>query len=323
MEAMMAPTTKSTAGTAPEPLVISRRFAAPPALVFKAWTNADHMKRWFSPQGFTVPEAEIDCRPGGVFALCMRSPEGQEYWSRGAYIEVAPPDRLVFAGAVSIGGAVKFEVETAVTFEADGEGTRMTVRQTYEIHDADFADAVAGAREGWRTTLDKLEVEVARLAAAERGTVAHATFSLERRYETAPARVFHAFTDRAAKARWFEGGEGYVVLERAMDVRAGGHERLVGRWTGGTVSRFDATYFDVVPNERLVYAYEMHLDDRKISVSLATVELKPDGAGTRLVITEQGTFLGYEDGGSRQRGTSFPLDRLEASLRLPGPGAPQ
>ncbi len=118
-----------------------------------------------------------------------------------------------------------------------------------------------------------------------------------------------------AKARWFEGGDGYETLEREMDVRPGGRERVKGRWTTGMVSTFDAVYFDVAPNERLVYAYEMHLDDREISVSLATIELAPAGAGTRLKITEQGAFLdGYDDAGSRERGTGLLLDRLGASL---------
>ena len=101
-----------------------------------------------------------------------------------------------------------------------------------------------------------------------------------------------------------------------MDVRPGGRERVKGRWASGTVSTFDAIYHDVVANERLVYGYEMHLDDRKISVSLATLELQPAGTQTRLVVTEQGAFLdGYDDAGSREHGTGFLLDRLGASLR--------
>ena len=143
----------------------------------------------------------------------------------------------------------------------------------------------------------------------------HAIFSLERTYDASPARVFHAFADPEAKARWFAGGAGYTVLERHMDVRPGGRERLRGRWDSGKVSTFDVVYHDVVPDQRLVYSYEMHMDERKISVSLATVELKPAGAGTRLVVTEQGAFLdGYDDAGSREKGTGFLLDRLGASL---------
>jgi uncharacterized protein YndB with AHSA1/START domain len=92
---------------------------------------------------------------------------------------------------------------------------------------------------------------------------------------------------------------------------------LSGEWPTGTVSKFDCTYFDIVPNERIVYVYEMHLDDKKISVSLATVEFKwADGGATRLIVTEQGAFLdGYDDAGSRKHGTNDLLDRMTESLK--------
>jgi uncharacterized protein YndB with AHSA1/START domain len=314
-EAAVARTNDIKTGLKPKPLVISRSFAAPRDLVFKAWSSAEHIKRWFSPASYTVPEAEIDFRPGGVCAICMRSPEGQEFWSRGTYIEISPPDRLVFTVGVVVGDARKFTAHTTVTFEEEGAGTRMTVRQDYDIHDEAFLFAVEGAPEGWRTTLDKLEQEVARIVASQSRSVVHATFSLQRIYDASPAQVFRALSDKAAKARWFEGGGG-TVIEREMDIRPGGRERAKGRWPSGMVTTFDAVYFDVVPNQRLVYTYEMHLDDRKISVSLATIELKPAGAGTRLVVTEQGAFLdGYDDAGSREHGTGLLLDRLGASLQ--------
>jgi uncharacterized protein YndB with AHSA1/START domain len=100
-----------------------------------------------------------------------------------------------------------------------------------------------------------------------------------------------------------------------MDVRPGGRERVKGRWESGLVSTFDAVYFDVVPNERLVYGYEMHLDERKISVSLATLEIRADGGGTLVVLTENGAFLdGFEDAGSRERGSVLLLEALGRSL---------
>jgi uncharacterized protein YndB with AHSA1/START domain len=316
MEAVMSPTNDRKTSAKSEPLVISRAFAAPRDLVFKAWSSAEHMKRWFSPEGCAVPEAEIDFRPGGVFAVCMHLPDGQDFWSRGHFGKISPPDRLTFTAGVSVGGATKFTVHTTVTFDDDGEGTRMTVRQAYDVHDESFRFAVEGSAEGWRTTLDKLEREVARIRASEGRSVVHASFSLERAFDVPPATVFHALVDKAAKARWFEGGGDYVALEREMDVRPGGKERVKGRWATGLVSTFEAVYFDVVPNQRLVYAYEMRLDDRKISVSLATLEISSTGAGARLVLTEQGAFLdGYDDDGSRERGTGFLLDRLAASLR--------
>jgi uncharacterized protein YndB with AHSA1/START domain len=308
-----------TASVKPEPLVISRHFAAPRDLVFKAWSSADHIKRWFSPEGCSVPEAEVDFRTGGVFAVCMHLPTGEDHWTRGTFEEVSPPDGLTFTADAIFDGEKRFTVHTVVTFADEGIGTRMTVTQAYDIHDPAFVSGVGralqGAPEGWRTTLDKLEREVARIEAAEPRSVVHAIFSLERVYDAAPALVFRALSDPVAKARWFEGGGGWTPIERMMDVRPGGRERAKGRWPNGVVTTFDAVYFDVVPNQRLVYGYEMRIDARKISVSLATIELAPAGAGTRLRVTEQGAFLdGYDDAGSREHGTGLLLDRLGASL---------
>jgi len=293
-------------------LVIVRTFPAPRSVVFRAWSSAEHMQRWFSPEHYTVPEVEIDFRTGGIFVLCMRSPAGQDHWSRGRYDEVSPPDRLAFTVAVGAAASPAFTAFTNVTFEDDGAGTRITVRQRYDIHDPACGTAVAGAPEGWRTTLDKLAREVVRLQA---GAVVHDSFSLERHYDAAPAAVFRALTDQAAKDRWFGGSEGSVVLERTMDVRHGGWERMRVRHATGMVTAFEALYFDVVADRRLVYAYEMHLDGRKISVSLATMEIETSGTGSRLRVTEQGAFLdGYDDGGKRAHGTAWLLDRLGASL---------
>lgn len=147
-------------------------------------------------------------------------------------------------------------------------------------------------------------------------SVVHATFCIERTYSVSRPQVFRALTDPVAKAKWFTGGNGYTLLAREMDVRPGGREHVKGRWETGVVSTFDAVYHDVVADERIVYAYEMQLDDRKISVSLATLELKPEGTGTRLVMTEQGAFLdGYDDVRSRERGSNFLLDALGNSLK--------
>lgn len=147
--------------------------------------------------------------------------------------------------------------------------------------------------------------------------VTHSTFVLERLYDAPPARVWAAWSTEEAKNKWFGGDEGsWTPLERAFDFRVGGRERAVGRWTSGTVSAFDALYWDIIPEERIVYTYEMHIDDRKISVSLASVELRPEGRGTRLKVTESGAFLdGYDDSGSREHGTGWLLDRLGESLK--------
>ena len=147
-------------------------------------------------------------------------------------------------------------------------------------------------------------------------SVVHATFHLERSYDASPARVWTALTNVGAKAQWLGvPSEGVEILERSLDVRPGGREMLKGRWGEGVVSAFDAIYYDVIENERLVYCYEMHLDDRRISVSVATIQLKADAKLTRLLLTEQGAYFdGYDDAASRERGTRELLDALGRSL---------
>ena len=147
-------------------------------------------------------------------------------------------------------------------------------------------------------------------------SVQHGTFVIEREFAFPPARVFAGWAVREAKDRWFGGPGGqWKPLERQMEFRVGGTERARGQWTGGRVSDFRAQYHDIVQDKRIVYSYSMHIDEKKISVSLATIEFEPSGKGTRLILTEQGAFLdGYDDAGSRERGTGGLLDALEKSL---------
>jgi len=145
-------------------------------------------------------------------------------------------------------------------------------------------------------------------------SVTHATFVVERTYDASPARVFAAWSNPAAKSRWFADPDD-AGSEWEMDFRVGGREISRGRLPDGPVYAFEGRYQDIVPNERIVYTYDMHLDQARISVSLATVELKPAAAGTRLVFTEQGAFLdGLESPAQRKQGMGSLLDALGAEL---------
>jgi uncharacterized protein YndB with AHSA1/START domain len=145
----------------PEPLIVSRTFPASRETVFAAWSSAEHVKRWFSPETYSNPEAEVDFRPGGVFNVCMRSLEGEDFWSHGTFLEISPPERLVLSIDAEFGGVKRFTAHTAVTFEVEGAGTRMTVRQSYEFHDPAFIGAAKGAPDGccrarWFTVSSRL-----------------------------------------------------------------------------------------------------------------------------------------------------------------------
>ncbi len=146
-------------------------------------------------------------------------------------------------------------------------------------------------------------------------TATHSTFAIERRYAQPPARVFAAFAEREAKLRWFASAEGFTTDEYTLDFRIGGGETWRGRRHGGPEIRNQTSYRDIVPDERIICVYDMFVGGPRISVSLLTLEFKPAGAGTVLLLTEQDVFLdGFEDGGGREHGTRGLLDRLEAEL---------
>jgi uncharacterized protein YndB with AHSA1/START domain len=158
---------------------------------------------------------------------------------------------------------------------------------------------------------------VSKASATETRSAAHAAFTIQRELPHAVERVYAAWSDAKAKAAWFSGPSGqWTPLEREMDFRVGGRERARGRWASGVVTDFQAHYLDIVPLHRIVYAYNMHVDERKISVSLATVQFEALGAKrARITVTEQGAFLdGYDDAGSRERGTGALMDALAKSL---------
>jgi uncharacterized protein YndB with AHSA1/START domain len=146
-------------------------------------------------------------------------------------------------------------------------------------------------------------------------SVTHTTFAIERTYPVAPSTVFAAFADPELKERWFTMPPDWVDTEHTLDFRVGGHETNRGGPEGGPVHFFDARYQDIVENERIVYAYDLHLDEQRISVSLATIELAGVGSGTRMTFTEQGAFLdGLEDPAEREHGTNVMVDALGAAL---------
>ncbi len=159
-------------------------------------------------------------------------------------------------------------------------------------------------------------------------SVIHDTFVIERTYPATPSRVFAAFASQDAKNDWGDTGDLEPPAEQyactaEFDFRVGGRERFSHRWQE-TTYRYDAFYYDIVPDQRLVYCYEMYADDVRISVSVATIEFVKSGDGTGLTWTEQGSYLDGIDGPEapalRREGTTEMLDGLTSYLQRQGNG---
>jgi uncharacterized protein YndB with AHSA1/START domain len=154
-------------------------------------------------------------------------------------------------------------------------------------------------------------------------SVIHDTFVIERTYPATPSRVFAAFASEATKSIWGDTGDLEPTEEQhagpaEFDFRVGGRERFSHKWQGATY-RYDALYYDIVPDQRLVYCYEMYADDVRISVSVATIEFTKSDDGTELSWTEQGAYLDGIDGAEapalRKEGTTEMLDGLTTYLQ--------
>jgi uncharacterized protein YndB with AHSA1/START domain len=151
--------------------------------------------------------------------------------------------------------------------------------------------------------------------------VIHDTFAIERTYPVPVSRVFEAFAAKEAKQTWGDTGDltetGADPGDTEFDFRIGGRERF-GFGYQGISYRYDACYYDIVPEQRIIYSYEMYADGARISVSVATIELAKTADGTALTWTEQGAYLDGFDGAEapllRKQGTAEMLDGLARYL---------
>jgi uncharacterized protein YndB with AHSA1/START domain len=143
-------------------------------------------------------------------------------------------------------------------------------------------------------------------------SVAHDTFAIERFYSATPHRVFAAWSDPRAKARWFSAN----ADEHTLDFRVGGQERNSGGGPAdGPDLAFESTYQDIVDDERIVFSSNLLADGRIVTISLTTVEMSLVDGGTRMVLTQQNVFLdGHEQPDWRRAGTSSQLDALGTEL---------
>jgi uncharacterized protein YndB with AHSA1/START domain len=151
-------TPKPTTKPARPPLVVERIFNAPRALVFKAWTDPEHLARWWGPKGYTNPVCELDVRPSGAILIHMRSPEGAVIPINGVFDEITVPDRLVFTlrNFPDETGQPQLEINYTVSFAQDGKNTKVTLRAVITKSTPAVSASLEEMEAGWNQSLDRL-----------------------------------------------------------------------------------------------------------------------------------------------------------------------
>src|SRR3984893_3528518 len=143
---------------------LTRRIAASPELVFRAWIDARHLAEWWGRKGFTNPVCEVDPRVGGAIRIHMRAPNGTVYPMTGRFVEIDRPHRLVFStAAIDDAGRPMFEVLNTVIFTAVDKGTEISLVARVTSTTPAAPQYLAGMSQGWSQSLDRLAALAVRL----------------------------------------------------------------------------------------------------------------------------------------------------------------
>lgn len=273
--------------TSDREIMFTRLFDAPRELVWKVWTDASHLAKWWGPTGFRTTTERQELRPGGTWRFVMHGPDGHDYQNEITYQEVQEPERLVYKhGGGKDTEPVNFQV--FISFDAagnDGSKTRLVMRSVFPSKAAkDFVTSTYGAIEGGRQTLGRLReyLEAVRTGEKTSGRSAGSdaprsrTFVMSRVFRAPREKVYEAWTTREHLKNWF-GPRGCVISECTLDLRPGGvfhycmkfpakdgqpAGEMWGRWL----------FREIVPPERLEFV--VSFSDRSGKVTRAPFEEK-------------------------------------------------
>ncbi len=321
----MVPSSSEATAEATAELVITRVLDAPRALVYQAWTEAEHLARWWGPRGIGLTVIRLDFRPGGEFLYAMHGLAPEVAYGKFAYTEIVPEERIVWNNSFAtadgqiarnpFGGTwstYPIEVRHALTFEADGDKTRITLRAhpinatAEEIRT--FAAVLGSVEAGTKGTLDQLEAYLD-IQETDRDIVTSRVFDAPREL------VFQAWTDPEHIDRWM-GPRGFVTTTSEMDFRVGGMWRYVMRHDQYGTFQNLVKYREIVEPERLVYDHGSPEDP---TMMLVTVRFAEEGEGktrltmrSRLASAEERNKKAAEVGAVE--GAKQTLDRLAEHL---------
>jgi uncharacterized protein YndB with AHSA1/START domain len=259
--------TKPATDVADRELVFTRLLDAPRELVFKIWTDPAHLIQWYGPKGFVTSVYEMDVRPGGVWRLTMRGPDGTDYKNRIVFVEVKKFERLVYKH-VPEEGSEPVTFETTVTFADEQGKTRLTLRMLFpSLEEREYVVKKHGAVEGCNQMFGKLAQYLQTMAPDAQAPLPQVTIT--RVFDAPRELVFQAWTDAERLKHWWR-PNGLVTVVCELDPRVGGAIRIDMRAPDGMVYQ-RGTVREIVPPERLVTA--MSVQDSEGNIILEGVNI--------------------------------------------------
>ena len=286
--------TSSMAESKDRELVFTRMFDAPRDLVWKAWTEPQHVSQWWGPRGFTTTIHEMDVRPGGVWRQTMHGPDGIDYPNECVFADVVKPERISYRLTGGKKGDPVHQLEQTWTFEAQGDKTKVTLRMLFPSAEVlEHVVKTYGAAEGATQTLDRLAEHLPTMSAEK----SYAAGDMERevvitRVFDAPREiVFKAWTDPKQMKAWY-GPKMFTNTVCELDVRVGGAWRIVMRGPDGAEYPGRGVYCEVVKPERLVFTSEATDKEGKVILKgLATATFAEEGGKTKLTLRMRATAM--------------------------------
>lgn len=226
--------------TADREIVQSRVYDAPRELVFRAWTDPQHVARWWGPNGFTITTHSMDVRPGGEWRFVMHGPDGTDYPNHITYREVVRPERLAYAH----GDGTREHFQVEITFEEEAERrTRVTMRSVFPTAEArDYVVRVVGAIEGGKQTMARLAEHLPSM----RELVISRTFDAPREL------VFRTWTEEEHLRNWW-GPKDFTIAACTNDLRPGGVMHFCMRAADGFEMWAKWVYRQIDPPRRLEF----------------------------------------------------------------------
>jgi uncharacterized protein YndB with AHSA1/START domain len=326
--------------TAGQEFVTTRIFDAPRALVWKCFTEPEHMKQWWGPKGSKVIASKMDLRIGGTYHGAMQSPDGAVMWAKFVYREVVPPERLVWVHSFSdeAGGLTRHPLSptwplkllTTVTFdEMANDKTRLTLSWSPLEASAEEQKTFNAARDsmhvGWAGSFDQLAAYLARaeeedeMASVTQAKPARAEreVTITRIFDAPRALVFKAWTDAKHLSRWW-GPQGFTTPICQFDAQVGGIIRIDMRGPDGVVYPMKGEIRELIAPERLVFT-NIALDNagNHILEGLTVVTFREENGKTKMVLQTRATAV--VDYAARhlagmEIGWTQTIDKLQAML---------